>query len=199
MKNLVKFVNYYAHLTALSIAVLLSISGCATSVQPLATPDVCTDVAVIDGEWIVELSKFGALEAGAKLKVIRRAVGCYDVQITQADVTTSWDGNAVLLGKTVFVDLVPVIDPDGDTLQESLLLAAHAIFVLHKNEKELTLHGFEHNKLYPLAYKEHLIAAPDRSHRTVFVADSPQLQKFFQQHGQSLEVKEPIIVLKRKS
>jgi hypothetical protein len=104
-----------------------------------------------------------------------------------------------LLDKTVFVDLLPRHEPDADRLEDALLIATHVIYVLRKDEQGLALHGFDHGKLDALAMKEKLVVASPRNERIVFIADSKRLQEFFRDHGSSLQQKEPLVVLKRKS
>jgi len=182
-----------------AIFAAVALAGCATSIQPLATQDVATDVASIAGEWIVDRSHFPALKQEAAVHIIRRGVGIYDFEITQAGKTTNWDGDAIKLGDKIFADVVPNFEAEGSNLEELLLIATHAIFVMENDENSLKLYGFDHARLDPLAVKERLAVASSAKERLVFTADPKKLQAFFKEHGPALQNKEPAIILKKKS
>lgn len=182
----------------LTVPALLAAPGCATSLQPLGTADVRTDVAGIAGEWTVERSLFQGLSSEARIRVHRRGAGMYDFAITQKDETTTWDADAVQLGRTVFADLFPHFEPDGEKPQDLLLIATHVFFVMESEGETLKFYGFDHARLDPLAVKEKLVMTSPDKHRIIFDADSKKLQQFFEEHGPALRQKDPAIILKKK-
>jgi hypothetical protein len=181
-----------------TMCAVVALAGCATSIQPLGSPDVAVDVAGIAGEWTVERSHYPALTKEANVRIIRRNVGVYDFEITQAGKTTNWAGDAVKLGDKIFADVVPNFEPEGSNLEELLLIATHVIFVMENDESSLKLYGFDHARLDPLAVKERLAVASSAKERLVFTADPKKLQSFFKEHGPALQNSEPVVVLKKK-
>lgn len=182
----------------LAISGLVTGVGCATSVQPLATSEVAADDKGIAGDWTVERSHYPALTKDATIRIMRRGVGIFDVEITQAGKTTNWAGDSIKLGDRLFADIVPNFEAEGSNLEELLLIATHVIFVLEADEQSLRLYGFDHARLDPLAVKEGLAVASSAKERLVFIADSRKLQAFFKEHGSVFQNKEPVIVLKKK-
>jgi hypothetical protein len=180
------------------LSALIASAGCATSIQPLATPEVRTDVAGIAGDWIVERSLYQGLSTEARIRIVRRTVGRYDFEITQNGETSSWDGDAILLGKTMFADLVPHFEAEAEKAQDLLMIATHVFFIMEREEQTLKLYGFDHSRLDPLAQKEKLAVASPDSHRLVFIAESKKLQEFFQEHGAEFQRKDPVVILKKK-
>lgn len=175
---------------------LFVISGCATSIQPLATKETRTDVAEIEGNWIVESSQLSACRRGAHVRITRRDIGLYEVRTTQDGVTTAWDCESLTLAKTVFVDLFRQKKLEDDDPEHVLQIGTHAIFILNRDSRRLTLTGFEQSQLDRLAINERVAVASHRNNRNVFVADSKRLQDFFAEHGLECALSEPSIVLK---
>ncbi len=181
------------------IVVLTSLicTGCATSLQPLATKDVRTDVADVEGAWIVENSTLDACEKGAILTISRLSVGRYDVRVTRDGKTTGWDCETVMLNKTMFIDMFMQKTEQDDEPERVLQIGTHAIFVLRRDETSLSLVGFDHTKLDKAAHDEKVVAPSPRNDRVVFVADTVRLQEFFAKHGVECAQPEPSVVLKR--
>jgi hypothetical protein len=179
------------------IVLIALISGCATSLQPLATKEVRTDVADVEGAWIVEDSNLVAYKKGATLKISRQTVGMYDLQVTQDDKTKGWDCETIALNNTIFVDIFPQKTEQDDEPERALQIGTHAIFILRRDATSLSLVGFDHTKLDKAALDEKLVASSPRNDRLVFIADTKRLQDFFAKHGVECAQQYPLLVLKK--
>ena len=174
---------------------LVVICGCATSLQPLATKETRTDVAEIEGNWIVESSQLSACRKGSQVRITRRDVGLYEVRTTQDGFTTDWDCESLTLAKTVFVDLFQRKKLEDDEPEHVVQIGTHAIFILNRDARHLILTGFDQSKLDRMALDDRVAVASPRNNRNVFVADSKRLQDFFAEQGLDCALPEPSIVL----
>ncbi len=183
---------------ALVVSAMAFCSGCATSLQPLVTAEVRTDVAEISGNWIVESSNYSSVQAGSKLRIKRRGVGSHNVEIDQSGEKSSWHADTVKLGDAIFVDLFPDFEADTEKPEGFLIIATHAFFVIQKKDQDLQLFGFDHGQLDVRAVEEHVAVSSPRNQRLVFTAEPKRLQEFFAKHGPPNLQKKPNIVFKKE-
>lgn len=188
-------------LFALGAVIVLTafISGCATSLQPLATQETRTDVVDVEGSWVVEESTLAACRKEATLRIQRQTIGTYDLQVTQDGKTTGWDCETLTLNKTMFIDIFPQKTEQDDTHERVLQIGTHAFFILRRDATSLSLVGFDHAKLDKAALDEKLAVPSPRNERLVFIADTERLQKFFAKHGGECAQSFPMLVLKRRA
>lgn len=188
--------------TVSSVGILLVLggiatSGCATSLQPLASKDVRVDFPEIAGNWVVKESNLAACQKGAAVKIVRLGVGRFDVETKQDGKNAGWDCETIQLGKLKFVDIYAQPTVADEEPEASLRIGTHAIFLIEHANDEVRLIGFDLGKLEQLGLAEQQLVASPRNDRNVFVADTKRLQAFFAKHASACAQKGPTLVLTR--
>jgi hypothetical protein len=184
--------------TVLSLLASIACLGCATSLQPLVSADVRTDVTGITGRWVLEQSNTSTIEVGAKLRIDRRGLGSHHVEIDQAGEKSSWNADTLKLGETIFVDLFPDFESDTEKPEGILIIATHVFMVVRMNKNSLELYGFDHANLDAQAIKENVVVPSPRNNRLVFTAAPERLQEFFAKHGAANLQKQPTLIFKKE-
>jgi hypothetical protein len=188
--------------TLVGVALLATAIGCATSIQPLASEAVLTDLPGIEGKWVVSHSPYLFLKKGAQIGVTRCSVGRYEVEFEQNGKTARWHADAVLLEKAIYLDLFPNVETDRDAPELALQVSTHVILALSQNESTLKLYTFDIVQLERLAAEQGLTVpisnGDGNGARVVFIADAGKLQAFFRKHGPALRSTAPTFVLERQ-
>jgi hypothetical protein len=182
-----------ASTTALILA-LLSLSGCAYSIAPLASEDTLVAEPDLSGTWEVKSKPVPSeLDEVSLEKVTEDAEGTYWLRF--GGVTDSQDvfcADLLKLGDTLYLELSDV--EAFSQLWSTALFRVHRVRV---SDTEVQVDLCNDKKLEEIVVQEQLPHVR-QTERFIIAATTEQLQQFYRKHGSKFFSREKCIRLRKK-
>lgn len=155
-------------------------SGCISSVNPLASPEVLDDNPALVGIWFEEPKS--PMIPGTLSLSISRAENGYVLVADSKEHSKRYSAKLVRLGEHSFLDVCSEsVDFDS--------IPAHHIFRVHIGENKLVIEPIDQVNLERVLRREESelpVTRLNKGRRLVLTGSTDQLQTFFQTHADEL-------------